>query len=324
MITAHQLRAMARGKPDAANMNSLLAALEAFGRPMGLDRPHRLAHFLAQLLHESGSLRHDREVWGPTPQQRKYDTGRLARQLGNTPAPDGDGRRYRGRTAGMITGRANYAAFTAWARRLDAGAPDFVKEPEKANTDPWEGLGPLWYWDAGNPEGRSLNRYADDNNIEMITRRINGGMNGFADRVDAYVRAALVLLGYSTGREALRRFQREHPQAGEADGVAGARTRMALHGALAGRNPFREEVPVDRPVVPRSVDDEVRKKTGLWEKLTGLFGFGAGGGAWLLGMQWQTIAVIAAAAVLVLVLVVLLRRQIIGAVRDIRAAVEEG
>ena len=64
------------------------------------------------------------------------------------------------------------------------------------NTDPWEGLGPIWYWDSGNPTGESLNVYADEANHEMVTRRINGGLNGYADRLARYTRAALVLLGF--------------------------------------------------------------------------------------------------------------------------------
>lgn len=321
LISAAQLRAMAKGKPDASNLNSVLVAVNQYGPSLGLGQRPRLAHYLCQILHESGSFRFDKEIWGPTPAQARYDT---RTDLGNTKAKDGDGKLYSGRTAMQITGKANYRSFTAWAKQLDPAAPDFVRHPDKANTDPWEGLGPLWYWDNGNPERRSLNRYADDNNIEMITRRINGGMNGFADRLDYYGRVALVLLGYGTSREAVKRFQREHPSAGNPDGVIGGKTRMALHRALAGANPYEEQVPVPvpTPVVPHEVESEVEKKTGWWQKLTGLFGFGGVGGGMLFGLEWQTVAIIAGGVLLALLLLVLLRRQIIGAVKDIRAAVE--
>jgi putative chitinase len=324
MITADQLRAMARGKPNAANLNSVLVALNAHGRSVGLDQPHRLAHYLAQMLHESGSFRHDREIWGPTPAQKRYE-GR--EDLGNV--KKGDGSKFRGRTAGQITGRANYRAFTAWARKqIDPKAPDFEKDPDLINTDPWEGLGFLWYWSVGNPEGKSLNRYADDNNIEMITRRVNGGLNGFEDRLDYYGRAALVLLGYGTAKEAVKRFQKDHPEAGQADGIVGQKTRMALHKALSGHNPFTEvkpvPVPVPKPVVPEKVDQEVNDKTSVWQWLTGLIGSGGLGLGWLAGMDWQAILAGGAVTVVVIIILILLRRQIIAAVKDVRQAVEQG
>ncbi len=46
------------------------------------------------------------------------------------------------------------------------------------NTDPWEGLGPLSYWST-----RKLNRYADQGDVENITVKINGGLNGYDDRL---------------------------------------------------------------------------------------------------------------------------------------------
>lgn len=223
IITLEQVRSIAKGEPKKANARSVVIALNKFGAAVGLDQPHRLVHFIAQVCHESESFRHDGEIWGPTAAQKRYE-GR--RDLGNT--RKGDGFRYRGRTAMMLTGRANYRSFTAWARKLDPSAPDFEADPELVNTDPWEGLVPLWYWDAGNPEHRSLNRYADDNNHEMVTRRINGGLNGYEDRLDYLARASLVMLGYAPN--AVRRFQ-EAMGIG-ADGIVGNVTRSSMHSAL--------------------------------------------------------------------------------------------
>ena len=67
----------------------------------------RVAAFIAQIGHESGQLRYVREM-GSDQYLSKYDTGSLARRLGNTPEADGDGQKYRGRGLIQITGRANY------------------------------------------------------------------------------------------------------------------------------------------------------------------------------------------------------------------------
>lgn len=308
-----------------ANASSVVTALAKDGRAVGLYQPHRVAHYLAQILHESGAFTYDREIWGPTPAQKRYE-GRT--DLGNV--QKGDGSRYRGRGPIQITGRRNYRAFGKWAKAIDPKAPNFEQHPEAVVTDPWEGLGPIWYWDAGNPDGKSLNRYADDNNIEMITRRVNGGLNGYADRLRWYVRAALVLLGY--GPAEIKRFQQEHPDAGLADGVAGEKTRMALHRALSGANPYREvetverkiEIPieVEKPVVPDAVEKEVKSKTGLWGWLTGILGGGGLGLGWLTGMDWQAIVALGGVLIVMLIILLLLRGQLVAAVKDIRQAVE--
>lgn len=81
-------------------------------------------------------------------------------------------------------------------------------------------------------------------------------------------------------------------------------------------------VPVDKPTVPETVDAEVKKKTTLWSWLTTVFGGGGVGLAGLLGADWQTVIAIGGLVVIMLVIVILLRQQIIGAVQDIRSAVE--
>lgn len=197
-----------------------------------LDLPHRQAHFLAQLFHENGDFRYDREARNKdgslTPAQKRYE-GRA--DLGNT--QPGDGERFMGRTAIQITGRSNYRQFTKWVRKIDPKAPDFEQNPELVNTDPWEGLGPIWYWST-----RKLNDYADANDIEMITRKINGGVNGFDDRIEFYTRVGLVLAGY--GPSDVRQFQGAAQSRGllpagedQLDGDPGPKTRAAIHRWLA-------------------------------------------------------------------------------------------
>lgn len=88
--------------------------------------------------------------------------------------------------------------------------------------------------------------------------------------------------------------------------------------------PVKVEVPVEveKPTVPKTVDKEVKKKTKLWGWLTTIFGSSGAGIAGLLGANWQTVVAIGGTAIVALVIVILLRRQIIGAVQDIRGAVE--
>lgn len=226
MLSLDMIRRIAKGKVNAENAQSFLLAYSRYGSIMGLDQLHRLAQFLPQLLHESADFRYDREIWGPTPAQTRYDT-RI--DLGNTAAADGDGKLYMGRTGIQITGKANYQAFRDWCRaKINPQAPDFVARPDLVNSDPWEGLGPFWYWDVGNPERKSLNRYADAGNAEMITRRINGGLNGYDDRLDYLTRTSLVLLGYQP--TAVKMFQGDYGLT--PDGITGPATRAALHAAL--------------------------------------------------------------------------------------------
>lgn len=66
MVTAAHLRAPAKARVNDSNLNSVMMALDRFGAGAGFGLPHCAVQFLAQLLHESGLLRHDHELWGPT------------------------------------------------------------------------------------------------------------------------------------------------------------------------------------------------------------------------------------------------------------------
>jgi putative chitinase len=259
------------GRNASDNMRSVIEGLRRFGKSAGLSAPHCLAHYLAQLCHESGAFRYDREVWGPTKAQLGYE-GR--KDLGNT--QPGDGKKFMGRTGIQNTGRGNATRFRDWCRDQGFAPPDFAENPDAMNTDPWEGLSPIWYWTVGNPTGKSLNRLADKNDIEMITRRVNGGLNGYADRLAWFTKCALVIAGYS--RDAVRQFQADAKAKGHykgaVDGIDGPQTRAALHLTLvamsevsqpdAAPSPVVEEVAVVEPVVVQGAE-----KTGL-NRLAGL------------------------------------------------------
>lgn len=315
------LDAIAGMTVDRSNARSLLAALDAQGAD--LAPPHRMAAFLAQVMHETGRLRFDREVWGPSVQQRRYDTGPLAERLGNTPEPDGDGERFRGRGLIMLTGARNYRLFRDWCRRQGFNPPDFAAEPDAVLGDPWEGLSAVWYWQAGNPTGASLSRLADEGDLESLTRAINGGLTGLADRARYYARAALVLLGRRPGD--LRAWQGE--QGLTADGVPGPRTRAALHRALLALTaPADRPYPVAaapvvqlEPVVPAELDRRQTQTTGFWERVGGIGAF-AGILAAAQGQDWRVVAVLSGAGILILLIGLAFQRRLIRTVRELARA----
>jgi putative chitinase len=205
-------------RPNQANMNSATVTLERFGESTGLNMPHRFVIYGGQLMLESGEFRYDKEIWGPSPAQKRYE-GR--KDLGNI--HPGDGKKFSGRGPIQITGRANYRSFTRWSRVLDPKCPDFTVNPELVNTDPWEGLSPIWFW-----RTNGLNAMADRGDVRAVTRRINGGYNHLAERIRYTDRLSLVTLGYSPAN--VRGFQRDADL--KSDGILGPNTRAALHKAL--------------------------------------------------------------------------------------------
>ena len=139
--------------------------------------PKRVAAFIAQIGHESGQLKYVKEIWGPTAAQAKYE-GR--KDLGNTVV--GDGPKYRGRGLIQITGRANYMACG------EALGLDLIKQPELLEKPQHACMSAAWFW-----ASKGLNTLADADQFDKITRRINGGQNGAADRQALYARALKVL-----------------------------------------------------------------------------------------------------------------------------------
>ena len=148
----------------------------AMGR-YGIVGTPRAAAFIAQVGHESGQLRYVREIWGPTAQQLGYE-GRA--DLGNT--VKGDGSKYRGRGLIQITGRANYAACG------EALGLDLINYPQLLELPQHAAMSAAWFWST-----RGLNTLADQGEFVKITRRINGGVNGLADRQALYDKALKVL-----------------------------------------------------------------------------------------------------------------------------------
>jgi putative chitinase len=151
----------------------ITAAMQEFE----IDTPVQQAAFLAQVGHESGGLRYTVELWDPTPAQATYE-GRV--DLGNT--HPGDGFRYRGRGLIMVTGRANYAR-AGFALGADLETfPDLLAEPGMAARS----AGCFW-------RDHNLNAIADVGDFVRLTRKINGGTNGLANRQRLWAGAKLAL-----------------------------------------------------------------------------------------------------------------------------------
>lgn len=122
----------------------------------------RLAHFLAQLIHESGSFRYMEEIASGQAYEGRKDLGNVQ---------PGDGRLFKGRGPLQITGRANYRRY---GKKIGI---DLERHPEIAAL-PSIGLHlALEYWKVN-----GLNTLADADNVLGITKLINGGTNGLADR----------------------------------------------------------------------------------------------------------------------------------------------
>jgi len=147
----------------------------------GINTPQRQAMFIAQIMHESGEFRYLEEL-GNDAYLSKYDTGPLAKRLGNTPEADGDGQLYKGRGLIQITGRANYMMCGHGLQLPLLKKPELLQEPRHAVASA------CWFWFS-----KKLNNHADLNAITACTKVINGGTNGLDDRIEYWKRAKLAL-----------------------------------------------------------------------------------------------------------------------------------
>lgn len=138
--------------------------------------PLRTCHALAQFAFESNYFR----AWVEADDGRHFAQYDGNKKLGND--QPGDGARYRGRGLVQLTGRSNY---TLAARALRF---DLVERPELAGLPEVAARVAGWYWRAW-----GCNAPADRDDIEGVTRLINGGLNGLTYRLEAYKAAKLAL-----------------------------------------------------------------------------------------------------------------------------------
>ena len=165
------------------------------------DTPLRLAHFMAQVLHESDGLANQIEslnysaerlpkVWpsrfkptGPLDpadfahNQQKLGNEVYGGRMGNT-GPN-DGFTYRGRGLLQLTGKDSYQEATATLRAQNPAAPDFVITPDAVFSAQWSLAVAVAEW-----ASKGCNALADEDDIRKVTKAINGGLIGLSDRME--------------------------------------------------------------------------------------------------------------------------------------------
>lgn len=238
--------------PLAAKVaDSIVDALDAAMHRFEIDTPPRMAAFAAQLAHESGQLQRwtenlnyrwerlrqvfpkhftsDAQAQAFDRKPERIANRVYASRMGNGPEASGDGWRYRGRGPIQLTGRDNYRACGS------AIGVDLVGDPDLLATPGPGCLAAAWFWTRN-----GLNALADAGDFVTITRRINGGLNGLAER-RAFWEQAKTVFGV--------------PVAAPAEVVAGKAAKAAPKPRRKGRRAAR---PRRRPV--RSKDSTVSRR----------------------------------------------------------------
>ena len=172
------IRALRAAMPRASSANVLRYQphLDASARAHGIDTPLRLAHWLAQIAHESGSLHYVEEIASGTAYEGRRDLGNVK---------PGDGVRFKGRGLIQLTGRANYERYAK-----DTGHPVDL-EPSKLADHAFLAADVAgWFWATNN-----CNRWADLDDLRAVSGIVNAGnpraakINGLADRMARLIEA---------------------------------------------------------------------------------------------------------------------------------------
>ena len=177
--------------------DTVIAQIPGVMENFGVNTPLRLAHFLAQCGHESGGFRLTQENLNYSAKglmgifKKYFPTQALAdayarkpekianrvygARMGNGPEASGEGFKFRGRGYIQLTGKQNYTAF-------DAAVPDdILANPDLVSTK-HALASAAWFW-----KKNGLNLIADTGSstevVTKITKRVNGGTIGLADRI---------------------------------------------------------------------------------------------------------------------------------------------
>jgi predicted chitinase len=154
---------------DRAKATAYLPHMERAMNEFGITNVHRSWMWLAQVGHESASLRYMEEIASGAAYEGRKD-------LGNT--QPGDGKKFKGRGPIQITGRSNYTA-AAGPLKLDlVNKPQIAADPQHAFRVS------AWWW-----SNHGLNAISDRDDVLAATKRINGGTNGLSDRQSRWGKA---------------------------------------------------------------------------------------------------------------------------------------
>ncbi len=158
----------AKGRVDR-----FLVFINRYAPEFGITTSLRMAHYLAQVAHESAELKYTKELASGAEYEGRKDLGNTSR---------GDGVKYKGRGLIQLTGKANYKAYKEYCGFDVVAKPELLEQPLGATRSS------MWYW-----QTHGLNALADKDDMKAVTRRINGGYNGLADREKYLTRAKKAL-----------------------------------------------------------------------------------------------------------------------------------
>jgi predicted chitinase len=169
-----QLLGDAMGNVPGVDYDALLPHYVDAMQKAEVNNENRADMFAAQLGHESVGLKYMKEI-GDAAYFAQYNN---RADLGNGPT---DGPRYPGRGPIQVTGRANYRKLSQWAftNGYVPTATYFEDNPEQLEQYEYAFLGAVWYWTVARPD---INSLSDAGDVLTVTKRINGGTNGLADR----------------------------------------------------------------------------------------------------------------------------------------------
>lgn len=226
LITMEMLIAAEPGN-SRSYYQGILPAMNEFARVYRVNTPKRIAHFLSQCGHESGlriaeegldfNPQNMRKTFGCKGGKKNYNAacddcthGRLreklwsqeatyahhpenlgnfvyADRMGNGSESSGEGYKYRGRGIMQITGKTGYRSFTEGHNaRSPQDHQDFVATPELVVSNPRYAVeSAFFFWSNNN-----LNAVADSGHVVDVTQIVNGGQNGYTDRLTRFNRIA--------------------------------------------------------------------------------------------------------------------------------------